>query len=150
MEISWISHGIPPNFSSGNPESFKTTKKIPVLGPVPQNGPQFATKATFHQHVKVFGVFECAEQFDHKVAVGLLHDLLLGHDVLLLPRLHNLTLFHLLEGVRSARIVADLHQFHPTEAAHSQRRDDTQLVELDVGKAVVDPVTRCKFSKIIP
>ena len=117
-----------------------------MLRAVPQNGPQFAAKATFHQHVKVFRVFECTEEFDDKVAVGLFHDLLLRHDVLLLPRLHNLTLFHLLQGVGPARIVADLHQFHTTEAANSQCRDDAQFVEFDVGKAVVDPVA--DFSKL--
>ena len=61
-------------------------------GPVgsPEDGPQLATQAGFHEHVEVLAILEGLVEFHYKVAVGLLHDVLLRHDVLLLSRLHNL------------------------------------------------------------
>ena len=56
----------------------------------PEDGPQFATETGFHEHVEVLAILEGFVEFDDKVTVGLLHDVLLRHDVLLLSRFHNL------------------------------------------------------------
>ena len=92
---------------------------------VPQDGPELASEARVHEHVEVLSVLEGLVEFDDEVAVGLLHDLLLGHDVLLLPRLHDLTLLHLLQRERALLPVArDLDELHAAEAAHAEGGDD--------------------------
>ena len=60
------------------------------VAPVAQDGPQLPAQAGLHQHVEVLAVLERLVQLDDELAVGLLHDLLLRHDVLLLAGLHDL------------------------------------------------------------
>ena len=43
---------------------------------VPEDGPELPAQAGLHQHVEILPVFEGFEQFDDKMAVGLLHDFL--------------------------------------------------------------------------
>lgn len=64
--------------------------RVVEVAPVSQDGPQLAAQTRLHQHVQVLAVFERLEQLHDEVAVGLAHDLLLGHDVLLLASLNNL------------------------------------------------------------
>ena len=64
--------------------------RVVEIAPVPEDGPELAAQAGLHQHVEVLAVLERFVQLDYKLAIGLLHNLLLRHDVLLLPRLHNL------------------------------------------------------------
>lgn len=64
--------------------------RVVEVTPVSQDGPQLAAQTRLHQHVQVLAVFERLEQLHDEVAVGLAHDLLLGHDVLLLASLNNL------------------------------------------------------------
>jgi hypothetical protein len=99
---------------------------------VPQDGPQLAPQTTLHQHVQIFAVLKRLEQFNDEVAIGLAHDLLLGHDVLLLARLHDLRLLHLLQGEGTFRRVAlDLDELDAPEPAHAQRRQLLQIGEGD-------------------
>ena len=80
----------------------------------PEDGPELSTKAGLHEHVEELPVLEGLKELDDEAAVGLLHDLLLGHDVLLLPRLHDLALLHLLQGETAVLAVTrDHHQLHP-------------------------------------
>jgi len=57
---------------------------------VSQNCPKLSAQATLHQHVQVLFVLEGFEQLHDELAIGLAHDLLFGHDMLLLSRLHDL------------------------------------------------------------
>ena len=57
---------------------------------LPENCPQLPSQTRLHEHVEVLPVLEGLEEPDYELAVRLLHDLLLGHDVLLLTSLHNL------------------------------------------------------------
>ena len=116
-------------------------------GRAPEDGPEFAAEARLHEHVEVARVLEGAVELDDEVAVGLLHDLLLGHDVLLLARLDDLRLLHLLQGVRLRRVRADLDQLDAAEAAHAQRRDRRQVLQFHVREPVVDPATQKKKEK---
>ncbi len=116
-------------------------------GRAPEDGPEFAAEARLHEHVEVARVLEGAVELDDEVAVGLLHDLLLGHDVLLLARLDDLRLLHLLQGVRLRRVRADLDQLDAAEAAHAQRRDRRQVLQFHVREPVVDPATQKKKRK---
>lgn len=72
--------------------------KVPAIS---QNCPQLAAKAALHQHVQVLSVFERLEQFHDEITIRLAHNLLFGHDVLLLSRLDNLRFLHLLQGKRT-------------------------------------------------
>ena len=59
--------------------------------------------------------------------------------MLLLPRLHDLTLLHLLE--REAPLLAitgDHDQLHPPEPAHAQGRDYAEVRQLQAFKLFVD------------
>ena len=57
---------------------------------VPEDGPELSTETRLHEHVEILPIFEGLEELDDKLTVGLLHDLLLRHDVLLLSRLNDL------------------------------------------------------------
>ena len=106
---------------------------------VPQDGPELSAEAGVHEHVEVLSVLEGLEELDDEVAVGLLHDLLLRHDVLLLASLHDLTLLHLLQRERALLGVArDLHQLHAAEAAHAKSGDDAQVLQLQGLELLVD------------
>ena len=106
---------------------------------VPEDGPELAAQARVHEHVEVLPVLEGLVELDDEVAVRLLHDLLLRHDVLLLPRLHDLTLLHLLQRERTFLAVArDLHELHAAEAAHAKRGDDAQVLQLQRLELLVD------------
>ena len=59
-------------------------------GEIPEDGPKLAAEARLHQHVEILAILERLVEFDDEIAVGLLHDVLLRHDVLLLPRFHDL------------------------------------------------------------
>ena len=69
----------------------ETGGRVVEIPAVPQNGPQLATQTGFHQHVQVLSVFKSLVQLDYEIAIGFFHDLFLRHDVLLLPRLDNLS-----------------------------------------------------------
>ena len=49
------------------------------------------------------------------------------------------TLFHLLQGERARGVVANLHQFHASEPADAQRRNDAQVAQLHRCKSILDP-----------
>jgi hypothetical protein len=105
----------------------------------PENGPELSTEARVHEHVEVLPVLEGLVELDDKLAVGLLHDLLLGHDVLLLTRLDNLTLFHLLQSKRLLLGVAGhLDELDAAEPAHAQRGNDAQVLKLEALELFVD------------
>lgn len=63
------------------------------IAAVAQDRPQLAAQAGLHQHVEVLAILERLVQLDDEIAIGLLHYLLLRHDVLLLAGLHDLILF---------------------------------------------------------
>ena len=59
--------------------------------------------------------------------------------MLLLPRLHDLTLLHLLQRERALLAVArDLDELHAAEPAHSQGGDDAQVLQLQGLELLVD------------
>lgn len=76
---------------------------------VSEHCPQFSAEAGFHQHVKILPVFERFEQLHYEVTVSLAHNSLLGHDVLLLSRLDDLRLLHLLQGEGSRAVAGYLN-----------------------------------------
>lgn len=84
---------------------------------IAQNRPQLAAEAALHQHVQVLAVFERLEELHDEITVRLGHNLLLGHDVLLLAGLDDLRLLHLLQRERARRVRLDLHQLDASEAA---------------------------------
>ena len=60
--------------------------------------------------------------------------------MLLLSGLHDLTLFHLFEGIAALLGVAsDHHQLHPAESSHAEGGDDPQVGELQSLELLVDP-----------
>ena len=82
-------------------------------------------------------VLERFVQLDYKIAVGLFHDFLFGHDVLLLACLYNLTLLHLLQTKRTAIVTFDADQFDTSESAHTECNDHSEVAQLNIGKSVI-------------
>ena len=60
---------------------------------LPEDGPELSAETGLHQHVEILPVLEGLVELDDELTVGLLHDLLLGHDVLLLTSLNDLEFF---------------------------------------------------------
>ena len=69
----------------------------------------------------------------------LAHDLLLGHDMLLLAGFHDLRLFHLLQRERSRLVLGQLDQLDAAEAAHAESGDHAQVGQPYVTELLVDP-----------
>jgi hypothetical protein len=116
----------------------ESRRRIIKVSTITQNCPQLAAQTAFHQHVQVFAIFESLEELHDEVTICLAHDFLLGHDVLLLPGLNDLRLFHLLQRKGAGRVVLDLHQLDATKAADTERGDDSQVSELDFAELFID------------
>ena len=106
---------------------------------IPQNGPQFTAQTRLHQHVQILSVLESLKQANNERTIRFFHDLLFGHDVLLLPRLHDLILLHLLQRERPLfSIAGDLDEFNAAESADAQSGDDAQVLQLQRLELLVD------------
>lgn len=77
-----------------NARSVKPGRGVVKVSSIPQDSPKLSAETGIHEHVKVLPVLERLEEPHDELAVGLLHDLLLRHDVLLLAGLHNLKKIH--------------------------------------------------------
>ena len=99
---------------------------------VSQYGPEFPPERDLHQHVNIFPVPEGpVEPGDEHVPAGH-HDVPLAVDVLLLVGLHDVLLLHALESEGLQRIFLALDQLHSPEAAHAERCQDVEVVQVNV------------------
>lgn len=115
--------------------------KVPL---VPENRPQFAPETGLHEHVQILPVLESLEEFHYEVAVGLAHDPLLRHDVLLLSGLNDLGLLHLLQGERARTVAGYLNQLDSAKATHAQRSQRAQILQSQITELFVQPRFREK------
>lgn len=117
-------------------------RSIVKVAAIAQNCPQFTAKAALHQHVEILTILEGLEKLHDEVGIGLqkldreiskriktssrfqsylAHDLLFGHDVLLLTGFNDLGLLHLLQCERSCFFLSQLNQLDATETSHAKR-----------------------------
>mmetsp|Transcript_47960 Transcript_47960/g.71043 ORF Transcript_47960/g.71043 Transcript_47960/m.71043 type:complete len:574 (+) Transcript_47960:355-2076(+) len=93
-----------------------------------QKAPQLAALNDLEEHVQLVGILERAQKLEDEGVVHGGHALLLGDDVLLLLRLHDVGLVQALHGDDLPGLLV-LAQLHAAEGARADGSDDLEVVE---------------------